>query len=137
MINKVLHWILSKLCKVSKRDTIHRYYVLKILGWAIFIHHHLKSEDEGIYHTHPWDGLSIMFGSYMEQKLGDKLRKKRIFNRVKATTPHRVDLHNGPMWTIFIHQTRYNRWAVFNEAGEKVDEEPWRGVEGERTKYNE
>jgi hypothetical protein len=119
---------------VSKRDNLDRYYLLKIFGFGIFLHHIHHDEDEGVYHNHPWSGLSIIFGSYIEQYWNQKPKIRRWFNWIRATRHHRVTLFK-PVWTLFIHGPRSNKWSVLNERGEVVDVEPWRGVGG-RTSYS-
>ena len=94
--------------------------------------HH--SEEKDIFHTHPWSGISFIFGSYSEEKLLLSSRKKQWFNWVKATVPHRVSLPDGPVWSLFIHGRRCNRWQVVHRDGHIIDTEPWRGVGG-RTSY--
>lgn len=120
--------------KVSRRETIDRYYLFKFFGYGLFIHRIHHSDPAGVYHTHPWSAVSFIFGSYTEYTLGGLPKVKTGFNLLKAKVPHRVILHKGPVWTVFIHGRRSNEWKVFDEVGEVVDVEPWRGVGG-RTTY--
>lgn len=140
----MLKKILDRIFRVSKRDNLDRYYLLKLFGFGVFIHYIHDDEDKDVYHNHPWSGLSIIFGSYKEERWKKlrgtinifKLIKKkcRLFNWIKAEEHHRVELPNGPVWTLFIHGRRKNQWSVINKQGEIIDVEPWRGIGG-RTSY--
>jgi hypothetical protein len=121
--------------KVSRRDTCDRYYLISLFGFAVFLHRLHCDEEKGVYHNHPWSGISLIIGSYLEQRYGDRPRIRRLLHFLPATTYHRLELPNGPVWTIFFHFRRSNRWRVINEQGKVMVTEPWRGVEGEVTSY--
>ncbi len=121
--------------KVSKRDNLDRYYLLKLFGYGVFLHKIHHDEDVDVYHNHPWDGISLIFGSYLEERLGEQPKVKRFINIVKAERYHRVSLPKGLTWTLFIHGRRYNKWTVVNKKGKVLSEEPWRGVDGEQKSY--
>ena len=112
--------------KISRRETCDRYYITpKIFGCAAFLHRLYKNEREGVYHNHPWSGISIIFGSYLEERRGEQPKLKRFFNFVRAKTHHRIELPNGPVWTLFIHGPKSNRWEVVAKSGQVLDTEPW------------
>lgn len=118
------------LFKVSERNTAKRYYVFSLFGFAIFIHRLYKDEEKGVYHNHPWSGISLILGSYLEQRFGEAPKLRRLFHFLPATTHHRLELPNGPVWTIFFHFRRSNKWTVINDNGDVLVEEPWRGIGG-------
>jgi len=115
--------------KISRRETCDRFYLLKLFGIGIFLHKLHKSEKNGIFHTHPWNGVSFILGSYNEQQIGKDSKKKSFFNFVKATIPHRIEVGDKPIWTLFIHGQKFNRWQVFNANGDVLETEPWTDVE--------
>ena len=117
--------------KVSKRDNLNRYYLFKLWGFGLFVHYIHHDEPES-FHNHPWTGVSLILGSYREETFKGS-RIKWFFN-VVGKTPHRVTLTHGPVWTLFFHFPRNNRWRVFARDGRVLSEEPWRGVGG-RTNY--
>jgi hypothetical protein len=122
--------------KVSKRDNLDRYYLIKLFGYGVFLHkiHH---DEPNSYHNHPWHGFSIVFGSYNEefQEAGVS-RIVRYFNKINAFKHHRVTLLNGKsVWTLFVHGKRCNKWNVIDKNGNILSEEPWRGIGG-RTNYS-
>ena len=122
--------------KISRRDNLDRYYVLQALGLGLFVHHIHHDELPDVFHSHPWSGVSLIFGSYLEERFGEPPRLRRLFNVIRAERFHRVTLPSGPVWTVFIHWRRPagHLWAVKSRDGRILDVEPWRGVGG-RTSY--
>ncbi len=129
--------ILNKL-KKSQGASIDRYYLFKLFGFGAFLHNIHDSDPEGLYHSHPWSGVSIIFGGYVEEKRGSYpgkrfgsdvfRRRKRFINFVSAKTHHRV-IVSKPTWTLFIHLRKSNKWSIINDAGETVTQ-PWEGSVG-------
>lgn len=130
---QIIEKILNRLFESSKKYNLNRWYILKIFGYAVFIHQ-IKESDEAGFHTHPWNGISLIFGEYQEELIGEEVKTKRFFNYVQAKKPHRVMI-SKPVWTIFIHGRRCNRWAVYDVEGNIVKEEPWRGISPKQTRY--
>lgn len=123
--------------KISRRDNIDRYYLLRFpfgLG-GVFLHRVHHAEKQDLFHTHPWSWASIVLGSYLEEVLGRKLTRRRLFNACRAETPHRVVPDRGTVWTVCVHGPRRAPWMVIHRSGRVVDVEPWRGVDG-RSSYD-
>lgn len=99
--------------KVSRKTQLTRYYLFPHVKL-----HHIHGEDP--FHTHPWNGFSIIFGSY-EEDLGQGWRKRRFFNFIGAHLRHRV---RGNVWTLFIHGPRVNEKWEWNGQPK-----PWRGAD--------
>lgn len=87
--------------------------------------HHLHHSDED-FHTHPWNGVSFIFGSYQEFRGNKPLKTRRFFNRIYATIPHKIIL-NKPVWTLFIHGKRINENWFYGTKNK-----PWEGSDQER-----
>lgn len=121
--------------KISRRDNLDRYYLLQAFGFGLFAHRIHHDETPDVFHSHPWDGVSLIFGSYLEERLGETPKTRWGFNVVRARRFHRISLPRGPVWSLFLHGRRYNRWAVCDREGKVLDVEPWRGVGG-RTSYS-
>jgi hypothetical protein len=115
--------------KVSRRETLDRYYVVKLFGCAIFVHRIHHDDPIDVFHTHPWSWLSVILGSYDEERFGRAPQRRRLLNFIRAGDAHRVTLPNGPVWTILIHGPRRCPWVVVDRDGEIIEVEPWRGVE--------
>lgn len=120
--------------KISKGKSLDRYYLFKLFGYGVFLHRIHMSDPEGLYHNHPWNGLSFIFGAYLEQKIyteGDIRNKVKLFLSYVTGVHHRVQLISGnPIWTLFIHWPRCRQWSVVNDKYETIATEPWRGDEG-------
>jgi hypothetical protein len=126
--------------KISRGAALDRYYLLKLFGFGIFLHriHHSdpgavylvpRSGDVALYHSHPWSGLSLILGSYVEIRYGENPKRRWLWNWINAKVHHRV-LIAKPVWTLFIHLPKSNRWSVINENGCVLSEEPWKGDKG-------
>src|SRR5262245_29578327 len=55
--------------------------------------HHIK-QDDSEYHSHPWNGVSFIFGSYLEAfedlPSFQNIRIRRGFNKISAFRRHKV-----------------------------------------------
>lgn len=115
--------------KVSKTKWTWCWYIFRCRWFGIKVHWIRPTEDE--WHTHPWNGFSLILGSYEEQKRpGDgsfvdvknksgRWRRVWLFNRIRAFIPHRT---RGNTLTIFFHGPRVNENWFWGE-----DKAPWRG----------
>jgi hypothetical protein len=74
--------------------------------------------------------VSFILGGYLEERFGEAPRRRYLLNVIRADRFHRVTLPHGPVWSLFVHGRRRNRWAVKSRAGRVLSEEPWRGVGG-------
>ncbi len=117
--------------KISRGDSLDRYYLLKLFGFGVFLHRIHHSDPPGLFHNHPWSGLSVIFGHYHEFTRDTQVTR-RWFNWIKATRHHRVELCHRPVWTLFIHGRKSNKWSIVDTAGNKV-ETPWEGAEGHKS----
>lgn len=112
---KIQQWI-EKLPHTDK-GSITRYYLAGGERFSIFLHCITRSDEEEVFHDHPWNGFSIILGSYWEETLDRPLTKKSLFNRIIGTKYHRVELKdNKPVWTIFCHGPRLKGWEFFDRA---------------------
>lgn len=115
--------------RVSRGKSLDRFYLFKLFGFGVFLHRIHGSDPENVWHSHPWDGLSLILGSYREHVYEtDSWYLRRLFNWVVADKHHRVQLHRGPIWTIFCHLPKRNQWSIIR-GGEKVHGH-WEGEQG-------
>jgi hypothetical protein len=120
--------------RVSKRDTLDRYYLFRIGRIGFFLHWMHTDELADVFHSHPWSWVSFILGGYLEERLGEKPRMRWFFNSSPAERQHRVTLPRGPVWSLLIHGRRKNRWKVVHRSGHVLATEPWKGT-GPRTPY--
>lgn len=105
-----------KWLKISHTKYTWRFYLLP----RVKIHWIRSTPDE--WHTHPWNGFSIILGWYWEQLERDgPWRLVWGWNWIGAYREHRA---KGCCLTLFIHGPRVNEnwyWGKKNA--------PWRGVQ--------
>lgn len=92
-----------------------RWYVIpRNKYFNIYLHHFLRSDDDRALHTHPWNfNISILCkGTYLEH-LPDKIKRRSagslVFRGKKSS--HRIELTDGPVWTIFITGRVVQKWG--------------------------
>jgi len=87
----------------------------------IYLHCFKRSDDDRAHHSHPWlFRLSIILRSaYTEhQILAGGIVKKTIRRAGSigfqwGASPHRIELHDGDCWTLFITGPRVREWGFF------------------------
>ena len=94
----------------------------------IYLHHFLRSDDDRALHDHPWINASILLdGRYVEHTIlagGVNRRKEYRAGDVKlrgARSAHRVELVDGPCWTLFVTGPRLREWGFHCPRGWR----PW------------
>jgi hypothetical protein len=86
---------------------------------AIYLHNFLRSDDDRALHDHPWANVSILLrGAYTEHTIAaGGVHRREVLSagalRVRWTgrIAHRVELHDGPSWSLFITGPRYRSWG--------------------------
>lgn len=117
--------------KISRGASLDRFYLFKLFGWGVFLHRIHHSDPFGVYHSHPWNGLSIIFGTYREQFRDSAFSvwRRRGFNFVRAHRHHRT-IVDKPVWTLFIHGPKCNQWSVVDVNSKTEVAAPWEGNQG-------
>lgn len=85
----------------------------------VYLHHFLRSDDDRALHDHPWANCSVLLqGSYTEHTIdaGGIHRRKVLAAgaarlRWSGRFAHRVELHDGPCWTLFLTGPVYRAWG--------------------------
>jgi len=85
----------------------------------IYVHLLLRSDDDRALHDHPWANCSILLrGEYVEHRIaagGIHTRTKCVAGdwriRPSGKIAHRVELTEGPCWTLFLTGPRYREWG--------------------------
>lgn len=87
----------------------------------VYLHEFLRSDDDRALHDHPWVNCSILLrGTYWEHLDGRlpgmvgrvvKRTEGDIVLRRSGKIAHRIELLDGPVWTIFITGPRYREWG--------------------------
>lgn len=134
----------------SDAPYLRRWWVIPRNDWFnIYLHQFLRSDDDRALHTHPyrWNVSWLLQGHYLEwippskktQRSGKLFAGTECYAHGVARTqgdivfrwgesPHRIELHRGPCWTLFITGRRvrdwgflcpqgWRHWAVFTKRG--------------------
>lgn len=90
----------------------------------IYLHHFLHSDDDRALHCHPWVNCSILLkGTYTEHTInagGVNVHTKYNAGNVKfrrATAAHRVELTDGPCWSLFVTGPIIRQWGFHCPKG--------------------
>lgn len=79
----------------------------------IYLHNIVRDDDDRALHDHPWDSTSIILSGELREILPDGervLRPGSITSR-DATSLHRLELVDGPVWTLFITGPKVREWG--------------------------
>ena len=84
-----------------------------------YLHLFLRSDDDRALHDHPWANASIMLqGEYVEHRIAAGGINTRTLRRAGDWTvrpsgkiAHRIELTNGPCWTLFLTGPLYRKWG--------------------------
>lgn len=85
----------------------------------IYLHRFLRSDDDRALHDHPWMSLSVLLeGQYTEHTIAaggvnhEQVLKAGDWRfRPTGKLAHRIELTDGPCWTLFITGPRYRSWG--------------------------
>jgi hypothetical protein len=86
-----------------------------------YLHCFRRSDDDRAHHSHPYlFRLSIILrGEYTEHRILEggilvkTIRRAGSWSLSWGASPHRVELHNGDCWTLFITGPRVREWGFF------------------------
>lgn len=103
----------------------------------IYLHRFLRSDDDRALHDHPWANCSyLLAGSYTEHTIAAggvghaRVSSAGSLRFRRATSAHRIDLHAGPCWSLFVTgpvirewgfhcPSGWRHWEVFTSARDK------------------
>lgn len=97
-----------------------RWFVIpKNRYFNIYLHCFLGSDEDRALHDHPWHSLSILLKGRIQEHLPDKIRPiARFVPQFRAATcAHRIELLQGPAWTIFISGRKRREWGFHCPQG--------------------
>lgn len=83
----------------------------------VYLHNFMRSDDDRALHDHPWWNASLLLdGEYTEHTIAAggvhqaAIRRAGQFKFRGARSAHRIELHNGPCWTLFLTGPRLREW---------------------------
>ncbi|KAA9133474.1 hypothetical protein F3N42_03740 [Marinihelvus fidelis] len=85
----------------------------------VYLHLFLRDDDDRALHDHPWANCSVLLrGSYTEHTIAaggihrrEVLKPGAVRFRWSGKFAHRVELHDGSCWTLFITGPVYRHWG--------------------------
>jgi hypothetical protein len=84
----------------------------------VYLHHFLRSDDDRALHDHPWWNLSLLLeGAYVEHTIAAGGVHKETWREAGQAKfrlgrdAHRIELTDGPCWTLFITGPRFRSWG--------------------------
>jgi hypothetical protein len=103
----------------------------------IYLHRIVRSDDDRALHDHPWLNCSYLLrGSYTEHGIAaggvhwSRVRAERSITFRRPTAAHRLELHDGPCWSLFFTGPVVRRWGFHCPAGWR----PWQVFTSARDK---
>jgi hypothetical protein len=109
-----------------EQDYLRRWYVIPKNRFLNFYLHRVNaSDDDRALHDHPWASCSVMLeGTYLEiTPTGSHIRKKGQLVFRGGAAMHRLEVVDGPVWTLFITGPKYREWGF---ADPKLGWTHWR-----------
>lgn len=115
-----------------------RYHILNNKKWwsfsrKLYIHNILRSDFDRDPHCHPWNFVSILLkGSYkeynrIETKFGEEIIEtewpRLSVVQHNAADAHRLELENGPVWTLVFVGPKIRDWGFYTPSGFVPNEE--------------
>lgn len=94
------------------------YFIPRNRFFNVYVHRFLRSDDDRALHDHPWVNMSVLLeGRYVEHTIragGIEVRCARTAGSIvlrRARHAHRIELDDGPCWTLFITGPRVRVWG--------------------------
>jgi hypothetical protein len=100
-----------------ERDYIRRWWVIpRNRYFNIYLHRVNANDDDRALHDHPWFCSSLILdGAYKEiTPTGSTVRRKGNFVVRKGTALHRLEVEEGPVWSLFITGPKYREWGFMD-----------------------
>lgn len=102
-----------------------RWWLIPRNRWFnIYLHHFMRSDDDRALHDHPWWNFSILLrGRYVEHSIsagGINRKVERRAGQMKfrgAKAAHRIELIDGPCWTVFVTGPVLRSWGFHCRRG--------------------
>ena len=120
------------ICSADGTPYLRRFFIARSYrSGSTQLHHILTDDPEPDPHDHPWDFTSVLLtGGYRDIGPAGPVehRAPAVIARV-AETPHRLELLDGPTWTLVATGPVRRRWGYHTDAG-WVD---WRRYRGRPT----
>lgn len=86
---------------------------------VVYVHQFRRSDDDRALHDHPWlcNASILLAGSYTEHTISaGGIHRRTVLTAGDVcirlgSAPHRIELHDGPCWTLFIAGPVVRDWG--------------------------
>lgn len=84
-----------------------------------YLHQILRDDDDRALHDHPWASTSIILSGTLREILpgGERLLTPGSITSRAATDAHRLEVVEGPVWTLFITGPVERDWGFYCPRG--------------------
>lgn len=118
--------------RIIGENYLHRWHLVPRNRFLnVYLHKFLGSDDDRALHDHPWASVSICLGglalevyrdpnsAWWDEQHHDRFRVVRRFWPIfrRATHAHRIEVIDGPVWTIFITGPAVRQWGFWCPQG--------------------
>jgi hypothetical protein len=120
LIRRVTRRAPDRIIGGRQRPYMRRWFVIpRNPFFNVYLHQFLRDDDDRALHDHPWMNCSILLrGCYAEHTiLAGGVHQRHVLLpgdvhlRLSGRFAHRVELVDGPCWTLFITGPRYREWG--------------------------
>lgn len=79
----------------------------------VYLHCVTRSDDDRALHDHPWLNMSIILAGVYREVYADraKIRPAGAIVFRLGSTAHRLEVVQGPVWSLFITGPKYREWG--------------------------
>lgn len=101
-------------------DYMHRWWLIpRNRYFNIYLHKIMHNDDDRALHDHPWWSLSILLKGKLREVLASRIRYPLRFVPLlrSAGLAHRLELVEGPAWTLFITGPVVRSWGFHCQKG--------------------
>lgn len=80
---------------------------------SIYLHQIIRDDDDRALHDHPWDCTSIILQGVLREVLpeGSRLLTPGTITSRKAEDAHRLEVVDGPVWSLFVTGKVRRQWG--------------------------
>lgn len=99
---------------------LERWYVIPRNRWLnIYLHKFTASDDDRALHDHPWWSCSFLLKGEAKEHQFNRVRILPKYLPVirSARFAHRIEIVQGPVWTLFITGPRIRQWGFHCRNG--------------------
>jgi hypothetical protein len=95
-----------------------RYHVHEAKTWNVR-YHQIRTPDPADFHDHPWDYVTtLVAGAYLELTPGGSTLYRAPVTLIRrAEDLHRLELPEGPVWTLLVTGPVRRRWGFHTSRG--------------------